>query len=130
MWKKFYNKKNLIIVGLLFSSLICYLEWGKSNHNFLFEVEYELLFKKFQITNFLHPFIAFPLLGQFLFLTALLYKKHSNKLIVTGIACISLLVLLILLVGILSLNAKIICSTIPFLTISIFYLKDIKKPRL
>lgn len=129
MWKKFYNKENLIIIGLLISSLICYLEWGKSNHNFLFEVEYELLFKKFQLNIFLHPFIAIPLLGQLLFLTSLFYKKHSKKFILIGMACISLLILLILLAGILSLNVKIISSTLPFISISILYLKDIKKPR-
>ena len=129
MWKKFYKNEKLIIVGLLISSLLCYLEWGKANHNFLFEVEYDLFFKRFQLTNFFHPFVIIPLFGQLIFLIAIFYKKHPKKLVISGIAFISLLVLIILLAGILSLNLKIIASTIPFILLSIYYILSIKKPR-
>lgn len=114
--------KILIVVGLLLSPLLCYLEWGSNQSSFLFEVEYNLLFNNKDFAGtFTHPAILVPLLGQLLLLIAVFFKKHSHKLIFAGLLLLALLVLLVLMAGLLSKNIKMGVSTLPFLSLAIFY---------
>ena len=104
-----------IILGLLLSSFIGYLEWGKMSA-FIGEVEYDLLFRTPKSAGtFLHPFVLLPLLGQITLWVLLFVPKPKFWLVVTAASGMVLLFLLIFLVGILSLNIKIIVSALPFL---------------
>jgi heme A synthase len=89
---------------------------------FVFEIEWDVLFgdhdKK---DSFMHPAIALPFIGQLLLLFTLFQKTPNRKLTITGIILMGLLVLLLLLIGILGLNFKIIASVIPFIGLSVFY---------
>lgn len=105
---------------LLLSSLCCYLEWAQQSA-FLFEVEYGLFFKaNASAETMVHPFIALPLLGQFLLLWALIKNPQKLTLTFIGMALLSVLVLIIFIVGALSQNLKILGSTLPFITSSVF----------
>ncbi|MGB4849182.1 MAG: hypothetical protein WBP41_14760 [Saprospiraceae bacterium] len=120
----------LINIGLLLSFLIGYLEWGHDNSSFVFQVEYLVFFQKDHSTDtFAHPLIIIPFVGQLLILFTIFQRKPSRRLTWIGLILLSILVLVILLVGLLSLNYKIILSTLPFILFSILFIvkrKEIK----
>lgn len=116
-----------IILGLFLSSFIGYLEWGKQSA-FLGKVEYDLLFQSPKSADtFLHPFVLFPLVGQLLLLFSFFSSKPKLWLIIAAATGIALLFLLVFLVGLLSLNFKILLSVIPFLGFYIYLIVKRKK---
>lgn len=121
--------KSKILNGLLIlTSLGGYLEWGAGNSSFLFQAEYEVLRKLFtDPLSAVHPFTLIPLLGQVLLLATIFQKKPSRWLTITGIVCLSLLLLLMFLIGIISFNFKILLSTVPFIITAILAIKEALK---
>ena len=118
-------KKRYFNILLLITSLFGYLEWGTDQHEFLFQIEYELLFNiGFNPDNFTHPFILLPMLGQLFLIITLFQKEPSRILTLGGLACLSVIMLMILLAGSLSLNARMILSTLPFLLTGIFVIRQ------
>lgn len=110
--------KRALNLLLLLSSFIGYLEWGTNKHMFIFQMEYEILFKiKKSVENFTHPMIILPLLGQLLLLFTLFQKKPGKKITYVAMAGLGILYLLILLTGLLTSKISIIGSALPFLII-------------
>lgn len=109
-------KPKILNFLLVFTSLLGYLEWGKNNKQFLFQAESEILSKLFNDpTSVIHPLTILPLAGQILLLITL-FQKHPNKILTfTGIGGIGLLLGLMFFISLISLNFKILSSTIPFL---------------
>jgi hypothetical protein len=105
---------------ILLAFLVVYLEWSGGNSGFIFQLEYEVFTKDFSLHTIFHPLILFPLVGQLVLLISLFFKK-SRRLVITSILLLSILVLMVLLVGILSLHWKIILSTLPYLGLSVYY---------
>jgi len=105
---------------ILLSSLFGYFEWGGGNSGYLGSLEYDLIRKGMSSSELFHPFILLPLCGQILLLVSLFYPKRA--LVIAGILLLSVIMLMILLVGILSLNFKIILSALPFIVLSVFYI--------
>ena len=116
--------QRLLHIALLLTPLICYLEWGTSTSAFLFDVEYSLVTGSGSADSFMHPMIFIPFLGQLLLLISII--KPNRKLALIGMLLQAILVVLILIVGILSLNIKIILSTLPFLIASFLFLRSYK----
>ena len=105
---------------LALSSLNGYLEWGGKNHLFIVEAEREIILKLFTDPNsIIHPLIILPIGGQILLLLTLFQKKPNKIMTYISIAMLGCLLYLMLFIGIISLNYKIIISTLPFLFISI-----------
>ena len=122
-----FSKQKLLLIALIISSLVGYLEWNGGNNTFLFEAEYLVFSKLFSDPiSVLHPFTIIPLAGQILLLISIFLKNPSKKLVITAIASIGLLFVVILLVGILSKNYKILLSVVPFLIFSFFTIKNIR----
>ena len=122
-----FSKQKLLLIALIISSLVGYLEWNGGNNTFLFEAEYLVFSKLFSDPiSVLHPFKIIPLAGQILILISIFQKNPSKKLVITAIASIGLLFIVILLVGILSKNYKILLSVVPFLIFSFFTIKNIR----
>ncbi|HCX21705.1 MAG: hypothetical protein CMB80_32580 [Flammeovirgaceae bacterium] len=121
--------KSLLLL-LVASSLFGYLEWGGGNSSFLFEAEYEVLIRLFNSPESAsHPFTLIPLAGQVLLLISLILYKPKKILIYIGIACLGLLLYFMFVMGLFSLNLKIIGSTLPFTALSIYtiwYLRKMK----
>lgn len=113
-------RNRIFNLGLFLTFLICYLEWPGGNSGFLFQLEYEVFVLNANQNTFSHPLIFIPLLGQLTLLASIFYP--NRKLTFIGLILSSVLVLLILLVGIFSLNLKIILSTTPFIVLSILFL--------
>lgn len=113
---------------LIATSLLGYLEWGGGNRIFLFEVEAELFSKLFSDpVAVLHPFTVLPMIGQLLLVITLFQKQPGKWLTYSGIACIGLLLVFMLLIGLMSINVKLIGSTLPFLVVAILTVRELRK---
>jgi hypothetical protein len=113
---------------LLVFSLLGYLEWGLDQKEFLFQAEAEIL-SKFATDpiSVIHPFTILPLIGQLLLLFTLFQKKPSKRLTFIGMAGLGILLILMLVIGLISLNYKISLSTIPFLTVALLIIRHHRK---
>jgi hypothetical protein len=120
-------KRKLLIILLLLSSLLGFLEWGGNHHSFLFELEIKL-FKNIltEPLALLHPLILLPLAAQII-LIVLLFKKQEKILTYLSISGIGLLMMMILVAGMLSKNMKMVISTLPFVLVALITLRDMKK---
>lgn len=120
----------ILLFLLLLTSLFGYLEWGTDKHSFLFETEYVVLSKLLQEPlSVLHPFTIFPLMGQIILLLAIFQKEVKKTWIYVGISAIALLLGLMFIIGILSMNFKIVISTIPFLTVATMTIKRLRSTK-
>lgn len=115
---------------LIISSLFGYLEWGGNNHQFLFQAEAGIICKFFsEPSSVLHPFVLLPLFGQILLLITLFQKTPNKLLIYMAIGCLGILLAFMFVIGIMSLNFKIILSTAPFLVLAIYTILYYKKTK-
>ena len=121
-------KAKLLNLGVLLSSFIGYLEWGGNNSSFLIQSEYEVLSKMFvDIGSNLHPFIILPLLGQVLLIITLFQKEPSKRLTYIGLACLALLLLFMFFIGLISLNIKVLFSTLPFIIFGVLIIRHYRQ---
>lgn len=108
-------KSKILNISLVFTSLAGYLEWGKDNHLFLIQAEMEIISKLISDPlSVVHPFILLPFAGQLILLITLFQKKPGKLLTFAGLGCIGLLLAFMFVIGLISLNIKILASTIPF----------------
>ena len=115
--------KRLINICLLLTFLLGYLAWGK-NHSFIFQLEAEIFLKgKNDLKSILHPLILIPFFGQIILLYTIFQQKVSRILSLIGLACLSTLMLLLFVIGLLDFNIKIAGSTLPFIIMGIFVLR-------
>jgi len=113
---------------LIITSLFGYLEWGGNNRIFLFKAEAEIFSKFFtNPSSALHPLTILPILGQLLLLITIFQKVPNKTLIYIGIAGLGLLLSLMFIAGLVSMNLKIIISTIPFIVVSILAIRYYNK---
>ena len=118
-------KLKLLNAGLLVSSLIGYLEWGQGNSMFLFQGELLVLSRLYSDpVSVAHPFTLMPLLGQILLVITLFQRRPGKVITLTAIACIGVLVVLMLVVGLISMNIRIILSTLPFIVLAIYTARE------
>ncbi len=121
-------KEKVLSVLLILTSLMGYLEWGQGQHLFLLQAEKEILLKLWtDPKSVLHPLILMPLLGQILLAITIVQKTPSRILVYIGMGSLSILLGLMCIIGIISFNLKILCSTLPFLVLSVFTLIHFKK---
>lgn len=121
-------KHRLLNLGLILSSLFGYLEWGLNNHTFLFQAEAEVLSKLFgDFASVAHPFTLLPLAGQVILLITLFQQKPAKTLTYIGLGCIGILLAFICFVGAISLNAKVFLSTLPFLLLAVWTIREYRK---
>lgn len=109
---------------VVLTSLVGYLEWGKGNHQFLAQAEFEVVTKL--LTNPIsvwHPFTLFPMIGQFLLVATLFQPTPSRLLTTIGIVCLGVLLGFMFVIGLLGLQFKIMISTLPFVALSILALR-------
>ena len=113
--------KKLFSLSLLVSFQFCYLEWAY-NSAFIFQLQWEIILKALDTPlELIHPAILLPLAGEILLLITLLQKNAAKKLITLAIFFLGVLVMFILFIGIFISSLKVIGSTLPFLTLSVFY---------
>ena len=124
-------KSKILNSLLIITSLLGYLEWGKTNSMFLFQGEYEILEKLFKTPDSVaHPFVLLPLLGQILIFITLFQKTPSQFLTYAGILCLGLLLGFMFIIGVMSFNFKILFSTLPFLIVVFLTIKHFRTEKL
>jgi len=108
--------KRLALFFVFFSFLFCYMEWGKDQSAFVYEVVYLILFKQGDPQNsFTHPLILLPFVGELILLFLVFQKEPGKRWAFIGMALPGILVLFLLFIGVISQNVKIVGSTVPFL---------------
>lgn len=123
-------KNKVLNTLVILSSLFGYLEWGEQNSTFLFQAEYEVLKGLFtDISAVAHPLTLLPLLGQLLLLITLFQKKPSKALTYIGITCLSILLALMLVVGVMIFSVKIIVSVLPFFILVFLIIRTYKQQK-
>lgn len=113
-------QKKLLNLSLILASLIGYLEWGKGHSAFLFQAEAEVLAKGLaDPAAAIHPFTLLPILGQMALLATLFQKDVGRAPTYFGIAGIGILLALMFVIGLITLNLRILSSTLPFLAMAV-----------
>ena len=121
-------KAKILNALLIVTSLLGYLEWGGGNNILLFQGEADIILKLFtNPKSVAHPFILMPLLGQLLLLLTIFQKTPSRILTYIGIGSLGLLLGFMFIIGIISMNFKILLSTIPFLITAIYTVLYLRK---
>lgn len=124
-------KDKSLNILLIITSLFGYLEWSGNNHSFLFQAEAEIISRLFtDPLSIVHPFTILPLLGQLILIGTLFQKLPSKSLTFISIGCLGILVAFMFAVGLISLNYRIIISTIPFLSTSVIAIRHYSKTKL
>lgn len=120
--------KKLLTFLLILTFHFGYLEWGENNSSFIFEAEAEI-FKKVgsDVLSAVHPLTVIPLIGIILLIITLFQPQPNKRLTFIGLACLGILMAVILLVGILGLNYKVVLSVIPFWIVAIFLIFTYRK---
>ncbi len=118
--------QKLAIFCLFASFLFCYLEWADQSA-FVYEVVYMLLFEKSdKASAFSHPLVLLPFLGQLMVLISLFMPKPKKWMVITGMAMMGILVLMLVLVGVLGKNWKIVLATVPFLVSAVWCWREFR----
>ncbi len=119
--------QKLAIFCLFASFLFCYLEWADQSA-FVYEVAYLLLFEKSEKASaFSHPLVLFPFFGQLLVLISLFLPHPKRWMVMTGMVMMGLLVLMLVLVGVLGKNWKIMLATVPFLLSAVWCWREVNR---
>ncbi len=101
-----------------------YLEWGKDQKMFLFQVEGTLLSKLIaDPMSVIHPLTVLPMAGQLLLLISLFQKNPGKKITYTGLSFLGILMLFIFFIGLVSFHIKVIASVIPFIVTGILTIR-------
>lgn len=125
-----HQKKRVLILLLFFSTFFGYLEWGDNQSSFLIETELEIFSKGIKDPlSVLHPFTLIPFIGQILLLISLFQKAPKKWLVIAAIIGLGLLFGLILFIGIIGPNWKILLSSLPFWLISILLIREFRTSR-
>lgn len=123
-----HQKKRVLILLLFLSTFFGYLEWGDDQSSFLIETELEIFSKGIKDPlSVLHPFTLIPFIGQILLLISLFQKAPKKWLVIAAIIGLGLLFGLILFIGIIGPNWKILVSSLPFWLISILLIREFRK---
>ena len=121
-------KSKILNFLILLTSLIGFLEWGKDKKLFLFQAEAEIISKLFtNPTSVLHPLTILPLVGQIMLLITLFQKIPNKILTFISIGGLGILLGLIFVIGLISLNLKILFSTIPFFIVAFLTINYYRK---
>lgn len=123
-------KKQLLTAGLFISFFLGYLEWGKDSAAFVYEGFIEVISNSKGLkSNFTHPLIVLPLIGEFIFILGAFNSRLQNKWLITALVLTGLLYIMILLAGILSMNLKMILSATPYILFAIGLVNEIRKEK-
>ena len=117
----------LIFLTVVASSLVI-VHWGMFNEAFLIQYEWMTLMHCLQASPTWSTIPIFvTIVGQLLLIISLIQKKLKKPLLYTGLALTSVTVVQLLLAGILSVDYKMVGSSLPFVLLVILLLPTGKK---
>jgi hypothetical protein len=93
-------------------------------------MQWKILFSDRNIVGVIsHPLILFGLVGQLILLWSALFSRTPAWVTYVGIGMLAVVVLLILLAGSLSANARMILSVLPFLALAVWHIYRTRRHR-
>lgn len=108
-------KYKMLNLGLIVTSLAGYLEWGGGNRMFLFQAEAEVFSRLFtDFGSVVHPLVLMPMIGQALLVFTLFQKSPNKALTLIGMLGVGSLLIVMLGIGMIISDLKMIISTLPF----------------
>jgi hypothetical protein len=123
-----FTRKQICAAGLFISFFLGYLEWGKDSAAFVYEGFIEVISNaKGLKSNFTHPLIILPLIGEIIFILGTFNSRMQNKWLIAALVLTGLLYIMILLAGVLSKNPKMILSAAPYILFAIGLVIAIRK---
>ncbi|MBK9285864.1 MAG: hypothetical protein IPM51_16335 [Sphingobacteriaceae bacterium] len=121
-------KIKILILLVILTSFIGYMEWGDKNHSLLIQAEYEVIRNLFSNPlAVLHPITIIPLFGQLLLFISLFLKKPNRILIYTGVCCLGMLMGFLFAIGLSVLNLKMFVASLPFILFVTILWKNLQK---
>lgn len=100
---------------LLLSFQLGYLEWGKNQHAFIFELQYQIAVQALHnLTSVVHPFTLLPFLAQCLLIISTFPRAGYPKMAWISHLILAFLMLLLLLIGCAQLRYRMMASGILF----------------
>lgn len=115
------SKRSALILLLIVCVLLQYFEWGKDQKAFAVEMMLDIFSKKKAI---FHPLILLPMLGLAGLLFSLANPNRGNKVLWISIIISSVLILLTLFVGLISMKLKMAISPVLFIVFAVFLFLD------
>lgn len=112
-------KYKILNLGLVVTSLVGHLEWGGGNRMFLFQAEADVFSRLFtDFGSVVHPLVLMPMIGQALLVFSLFQKSPNKALTLIGVLGIGSLLVVMLGIGVIVSDLKMVLSTLPFLLLS------------
>lgn len=113
----------LINIALLIAFLFVYLDWGHDGAEFVWQLEWSI-FSGQNISLLSSPISILAIIGQVLFIIAAVIRQNSRRVTTFAVILLSGIVIIVLIMGLLLSNIKMILSTTPFLIlVSTFIIK-------
>lgn len=124
------HKRRMLNALVIFTSFFGFLEWGGNNEAFLYEAEIDVISGMLNDPlAVMHPLTLLPMIGQSLLLITLFQYEPGQRLTYLGVSGLGVLLTLMFLIGLISLNLKIVGSTTPFMITSLLALYTFKKQK-
>jgi len=119
--------KRLIYLLTLISFSLAYMEWGGDNHGYVFDIQKKVFTEPDHfISNITHPVILAGFVGQIILLIAIFKPKIRFIFVIIAIGLLGVPIILILMSGLFSSNARIVGSCLPFLGLALWVLLKTK----
>lgn len=124
------SKLKRLNAGLILSSMIGCMEWGDQSE-FLFQSEGQIIVKLFKDPiSVIHPLVLLPLIGQVVLFINILRKKPNKWISISGNSMLSILLYFLFIIGLMSLNYRMILFNLPFVFISVLtFRRDLFKSK-
>jgi hypothetical protein len=121
-------KIKLLSLLVVLASLVGYLEWSGGNAMFIGQMELLFFDKLFTSPEDLaHPFIILPFAGQLLLIAVFLLKRPAFRLAWAGVLLLSVIMLMILLIGAMGLNWRMLLSAMPFFILAVMLMRALRQ---
>lgn len=125
-----FTRKQVCAAGLFISFFLGYLEWGTDSAAFVYEGFIEVISNSKGLkSNFTHPLIVLPLIGEIIFILGAFNSRLQNKWLIGALVLTGLLYVMILLAGLLSMKPTIILSTVPYILFAIGLVRAILREK-
>ncbi len=125
-----FTRKQVCAAGLFISFFLGYLEWGTDSAAFVYEGFIEVISNSKGLkSNFTHPLIVLPLIGEVIFILGAFNSRLKNKWLIGALVLTGLLYVMILLAGVLSKNLKMILSAAPYILFAIGLVRAILREK-
>lgn len=116
-------------VCLILGALCCYVEWP-GHSAFGFQLAYDVFVgPERSVSNFLHPLVLAPVIGLAFALASAVLPRPRRWMLLAAIAAFTPFMAIVLLVGLLKGNVRMVLSVLPFFACAIWCARTARAER-